>query len=115
MWSLGVLFYFVTTGCFPFQAPTNLSIKQKIPRAKYYGLPYLSANVLKVIGQLLTLDPSKRAIGIASCTTGGFCKEELSFEFSLEEFLSLPNPIIMIIMANLGYDPYEVFKITNLQ
>ncbi|OBS72499.1 hypothetical protein A6R68_12917 [Neotoma lepida] len=41
--------------------------------------------------------------------------EVSSVEFSLEEFPSLPNPIIIIIMADLGYDPYEVLESLKAQ
>nr|XP_042129582.1 sperm motility kinase 2B-like isoform X2 [Peromyscus maniculatus bairdii]XP_042129583.1 sperm motility kinase 2B-like isoform X2 [Peromyscus maniculatus bairdii] len=116
MWSLGVLLYFMTMGCLPFQAPTNPGIKQKILCAKYYSPSYLSANVLNVIGQLLTLDPSKRATIDCIMHHPWLTQGEVpSLEFSLEEFPSLPNPIIITIMADLGYDPYEVLESLKAQ
>lgn len=71
--------------------------------------------MLNVIGQLLTLDPSKRATIDCIMQHPWLTQSEVpSLEFSLQEFPSLPDSNI-IIMADLGYDPYEVLESLKAQ
>lgn len=73
-------------------------------------------SLINIIGQLLTLDPSKRANGYSIMHCSWLLQsEETSLEFFLGGIPQSPKPHIMIIIVDLGYGPYKVLESLKAQ
>ena len=60
MWALGVILYTLLSGFFPFRGQTEKDLFRKIARGLFAMPDAISIEAKRVLGRLLTLDPTKR-------------------------------------------------------
>lgn len=61
IWSCGVVYYVMLTGHFPFSAHTDRELIRKIQRGIYHVPKELPKEAVKLIGQMMCVDPTQRA------------------------------------------------------
>ncbi|XP_047421430.1 sperm motility kinase 2B-like [Sciurus carolinensis] len=110
VWSLGVTLYFMLTGSRPFRASTSKGLRKRILRASYNIPPHVSEGARNLIQQILKVDPTQRptleqVMGHPWLSQG----EDSSPSCPSEPLPKQPDPTIMTIMFDMGYDPYNTW------
>uniref|UniRef100_A0A8D2CTJ5 non-specific serine/threonine protein kinase n=1 Tax=Sciurus vulgaris TaxID=55149 RepID=A0A8D2CTJ5_SCIVU len=118
VWSLGVTLFLMLTGRRPFKASTAKGLKRLIVHASYELPVHLSPEARSLIQQMLMVDPAQRptleqVMGHPWLSQGeeappGPCGQPLP---------TCPDPTIMTIMFDMGFDPYNtiIFTLQGLQ
>lgn len=83
IWSLGIMFYALTTGSLPWLSDTNEAIKKQILKGKISYCTYLPQSTIDIIDRCCTYEPSMRI-------TASELNEMLQRNKSVPEFKSLP-------------------------
>ncbi|KAF7480267.1 hypothetical protein GHT09_008541 [Marmota monax] len=110
VWSLGVTLFLMLTGRRPFKARVANRLQDVFMQARYYLPRYLSQDACSLIRQMLRLDPRQRA-------TLEQVMGHLWLSQGMEPWPSPrrdphprhPDPAIMTIMFDMGYDPYHAW------
>ncbi|MBZ3876526.1 Sperm motility kinase 2B, partial [Sciurus carolinensis] len=110
VWSLGVTLFLMLTGRRPFKASTAKGLQRLIVQASYELPAHLSQEARSLLQQMLTVDPAQRptleqVMGHPWLSQGqeappGPCGQPLP---------SRPDPAIMTIMFDMGFDPYNAW------
>lgn len=109
IWSLGVVLYFMATGCLPFQGYSLEAMKEKIFAGKYPRSFRLSPELWDVIAKLLTVNPGERPTAHDIARFKWLKHDnEASHASPGENTESHPDPIIMSLMGVMGYNPGEI-------
>ncbi|XP_050999298.1 sperm motility kinase X-like [Acomys russatus] len=109
VWSLGVILYYMCTGCLPFQGHTQEVTKRKILVGAYSMKFRLSPEFWETIAKLLTINPKQRP-RVGDIMNFTWLKDDgedspYSFEDNSD---SPPDPTVMVIMGAIGYKQQEI-------
>ncbi|XP_046301283.1 sperm motility kinase 2B-like [Marmota monax] len=110
VWSLGVTLFLMLTGRRPFKARVANCLQDVLMQASYHLPRYLSQDACSLIRQMLRLDPRQRAtleqvMGHPWLSQG----REPSPNPCSDPHPRHPDPAIMTIMFDMGYDPYHTW------
>ncbi|KAM4812164.1 sperm motility kinase 2B-like [Urocitellus parryii] len=110
IWRLGVILYFMLTGRCPFVGPTTLAMRRQIVLETYFGTRHLSVEARRLIHQILTLDPRKQPTVQQILQHPWLAQGEQYLPPRCSEALPKhPDPEIMTILIDMGYDPYKIW------
>nr|XP_026242794.1 sperm motility kinase 2B-like [Urocitellus parryii] len=110
VWSLGVTLFLMLTGRRPLKARAAKRLQDVLMQASYHLPRYLSQDACSLIQQMLRLDPRQRAtleqvMGHLWLSQG----REPSPSPRRDPHPRHPDPAIMTIMFDMGYDPYHAW------
>ncbi|KAG3276787.1 sperm motility kinase 2B-like [Ictidomys tridecemlineatus] len=110
VWSLGVTLFLMLTGRRPLKARAAKRLQDVLMQASYHLPRYLSQDACSLIRQMLRLDPRQRptleqVIGHPWLSQG----REPSPSPRRDPHPRHPDPAIMTIMFDMGYDPYHAW------
>ncbi|XP_027790340.2 sperm motility kinase 2B-like [Marmota flaviventris] len=110
VWSLGITLYFMLSGTRPFKRSTTEGLKKRILEASYSIPPHMSEEASDLIQQILTLDPKQRPTLEQIMRHPWLTQDEHSSPRRPSQPLpKRPDPDIMTIMLDMGYNPYKVW------
>ncbi|XP_058442355.1 sperm motility kinase 2B-like [Marmota monax] len=104
IWSLGVTLYFMLTGKLPFMGSTRKETMRQIVLGLYRDPPHVSLAAQMLIYQMLTLDPRKRPTAKQILRHIWLMQGEQHLPPHHEALLKHPDPEILTIMFDMGYD-----------
>ncbi|KAM5168998.1 sperm motility kinase 2B-like [Callospermophilus lateralis] len=105
IWSLGVTLYFMLTGKLPFMGSTRKETVRQIVLGLYPDPPHVSLAARMLIYQMLTLDPRKRPTAKQILRHIWLMQGERHLPPNYHEaLLKQPDPEILTIMFDMGYD-----------
>ncbi|KAM4811108.1 sperm motility kinase 3A-like [Urocitellus parryii] len=110
VWSLGVTLFLMLTGRRPLKARAAKRLQDVLMQASYHLPRYLSQDACSLIQQMLRLDPRQRAtleqvMGHLWLSQG----REPSPSPRRDPHPRHPDPAIMTIMFDMGYNPYHAW------
>nr|XP_027805109.1 sperm motility kinase 2B-like [Marmota flaviventris] len=105
IWSLGVTLYFMLTRKLPFMGSTRKETMRQIVLGLYRDPPHVSLAARMLIYQMLTLDPRKRPTAKQILQHIWLMQGERNLPPHYHEaLLKHPDPEILTIMFDMGYD-----------
>lgn len=88
VWALGIILYILVVGIFPFKAPTNHELYQKITTGQYQFPDFLSAEIKALIKKMLRMNPHERPSAKEILTDPWLTGQEEQQSSNLKDFLS---------------------------
>lgn len=104
LWSCGVILYALVCGFLPFEDPDTTKLYKKILKGRYIIPGFISANVVDLIGNILTQDPEQRP-GI------GKIREHPWFKLSSPVCM---NKGIIVGYSQIHHDPKALLELDKL-
>ncbi|VTJ77792.1 Hypothetical predicted protein [Marmota monax] len=111
VWSLGVTLYFMLTGTRPFRTSNTNELQKQILQGSYDLPPHLSKGACSLIQQILEVNPKQRptleqVMGHPWLRQG---EDSSPRRRPSKPLPKRPDPAIMTIMVDMGYDPYTAW------
>lgn len=103
IWSLGVLLYFITIGCFPFTGSTMREMEVKIAMGIYDIPNHISGQLENLIHQIFTVAPEMRPSIEDVDEHPWIIKSEIK-----KPTLADPDYSIIDVLCDMGFDANEV-------